>query len=122
MDRTDKLLKTLKPRAVELSSIATDMFVPNLSGDITVSHIQEVKTKEYIDGVTSKLIPNRFDDIILTPNKDSPTTIVYKLNGSIVGTLTLTYDVDGNVLTISNGSKTVTLTYPSATEITITES
>lgn len=40
MDKTDRILKSLQPRAEIKTPIATDMFIPNLSGD--GSHLQKV--------------------------------------------------------------------------------
>lgn len=52
----------------------------------------------------TQLIPVEFDYIALSPTGTNPTTIVYKTGGSggtTVATLTLTYDGNNNVQTVT---------------------
>lgn len=52
----------------------------------------------------SQLIPFEFDYIALSPTGTNPTTVVYKVGGSggtTVATLTLTYDGNNNVQTVT---------------------
>lgn len=53
---------------------------------------------------TAQLIPFAFDYVSLSPTGTNPTTIVYKTGGSggtTVATLTLTYDANNNVQTVT---------------------
>ena len=81
---------------------------------------KDIVSKDYADGVTCKLIPNAFDSVEFSPNQTTPTTIVYKLNSNTVGALTLTYNSEGNVTSVSNGTKAINITY-SGNNIGITE-
>lgn len=52
----------------------------------------------------SQLIPSAFDYVALSPTGTNPTTIVYKtggVGGTTVATLTLTYDANNNVQTVT---------------------
>lgn len=50
------------------------------------------------------LVPAQFDYVALSPTGTNPTTIVYKTggaSGTVVATLTLTYDANNNVQTVA---------------------
>lgn len=52
----------------------------------------------------NQLIPVAFDSVIMSPTGTNPTTIVYKtggISGTTVATLTLTYDGNNNVQTVT---------------------
>jgi hypothetical protein len=60
MDKTDKVLKTLKSRPQVQTSIATDLFLPNHSGDMSAATINtaptatnDIPNKAYVDALTT---------------------------------------------------------------------
>lgn len=71
------------------------------------THPLRVDTDENLKTVVENfpvLIPAQFDYVALSPTGTNPTTIVYKTGGAggtTVATLTLTYDGNNNVQTVT---------------------
>ena len=49
---------------------------------------------------SNSLVLGKYDNITVTYTGANPTTIVYKLGATVVSTLTCTYDVNDNILTV----------------------
>jgi hypothetical protein len=109
MNETDKILKTLKARPQIRAPIATDMFVPNHSGDHSAGTVKETPTedfdivnKKYVDDSHLKNIKILTDEIKITlyANDD----IIQLTTTIIAGTLEMSYDitlpVDGHAFLI----------------------
>lgn len=50
--------------------------------------------------VANDLVPSQYDTVTLSYTGSNLTGVVYSLDGSTVGTLTLTYDGSSNLLTV----------------------
>jgi hypothetical protein len=63
-----------------------------------------IKTNSAGELMVSSLVPEKYDYVGLTWTSGNPTTIVFKVggaSGTTIATLTLTFDVDSNPLTIT---------------------
>ena len=91
MNTTDRMLKTLKPRPQNLTPIATDLFVPNHSGD--GSHLIKLK----LDITDEASISSNFYPVWVKGNSGQQDTFVTSLKFSFnpsLGKLTVSY-IDG---------------------------
>ena len=76
------------------------------SGGITIGTVDQgnAGTQAWPVLPVNTLIPAEFDYVSLSPTGTNPTTITYKTGGSggtTVATLTLTYDANNNVQTVT---------------------
>jgi hypothetical protein len=116
MDKTDRLLNSMKSRTQEFTPIATDMFLPNLSG---VSHNNELNN--YVAEVTAGFsgnvnITSGYDSMDnMTYDNHMLTGVRYKKGTKVVAEITIHYDASFNadiITTVKDGKTYVsTFTY-----------
>jgi hypothetical protein len=98
LDKTDKILHTLKSRPQPLTPIASDMFIPNHSGDLSAGNVLTTPTTDY-DVVNKKYV----DTAIAAAGgvAGANTNVQYNDSGAFGGDSGLTYTKASNSLYVA---------------------